>query len=307
MVDRARILVIEDDSYYRQILMHLLINAGFDVAVASDGLEGLAQVKARTPDVVLVDWMMPGVDGATVTRYLKADDEYRNIYVMIVTARGETDSRVAGLEVGADDYLVKPVENRELLARVRSGLRLRALQHELEEKNRQLEHLALTDVLTGLPNRRHFEQALERELGLARRYGHTLSLAIGDIDRFKDVNDRLGHDGGDAVLREVASRLRAVSRAEDFVARVGGEEFALVLPFTDHDGAVALAERARVSVGESPIVCPEGAATVTISLGVATAGPTTDLRAAGLIKQADSALYRAKNAGRDRVGSSGTL
>jgi two-component system cell cycle response regulator len=245
--------------------------------------------------------VLPILDGGSLTRAIKSDPALAGIFVIITTARGEGAMRAEGFEIGADDYLVKPIEPRELLARLRNGVMLRRLQAELEEKNRELARLAAMDSLTLLPNRRSFDAAFRRELHSARRHDDTVALILLDIDEFKSINDRFGHDVGDEVLREIAIRLRAACRAGDTVARIGGEEFALIVTRTTGEGAAAVAERARALVSDRPFASTAGELAVTVSAGVAAAGGPLGFDPPEVFRAADGALYASKEQGRNRV------
>jgi len=258
-------------------------------------------IRQTIPDAVVLDWILPILDGGALTRAIKSDPALSRVFVIIASARAEGANRAEGIEIGADDYLVKPIEPKELLARLRNGLMLRRLQAELEEKNRELSRLASTDPMTELLNRRSFDRNLEREMLGARRHGDALSLAILDLDEFKSINDRFGHDVGDEVLREIARRLRDACRAGDSVARIGGEEFALILTRTTGDGAVTVAERTRALISNRRVVSSAGDLTVTVSAGVASAGGEIGFDPQELFRAADEALYTSKHGGRNRV------
>ncbi len=301
----ARVVIVEDDPNYREVLASALARGGYEVQSAADGAAGLVLIRKWLPDAVLLDWVLPILDGGALTRAIKSDPALARVFVIIASARGEGPMRAEGIEIGADDYLVKPVDIGELLARLHSGLTLRRLQRELEEKNRELARLAATDPLTGLPNRRSFDANLERQAVGARRYDDALSLVLLDIDEFKAVNDRFGHDVGDEVLREVGRRLREACRAGDTVARIGGEEFALILTRTSAGGAMTAAERTRSLISDSPVATSAGTLDVTVSAGVAWAGADIGFDAQTLYHSADEALYAAKREGRNRVASHG--
>jgi len=243
------------------------------------------------------------MDGLTLCRILKGTEETRFTHVVMLSARGETEAKVTGLETGADDYPVKPIEPVELQARVRVGLRLQKALSDLAAKNEILEKLALTDALTGLANRRAFREALESELARVARHGRPARLLFLDLDHFKAVNDTHGHAVGDEVLEGFSVVLKRGCRRGDLAARVGGEEFALLLPATGRASAALVAERVRRVVEFRPL----GRAVpvpVTVSIGVV---GTEDLpggaSADELLRRADAALYRAKGEGRNRVVS----
>lgn len=295
----SRVLIVEDDPLYRRALEEPLLEEGHVVEVCANGQEALERVRATRPDVVVTDWEMPKMDGLTLCRLIKAIDDLRFTHVIMLSSRSETASKVIGLDTGADDYLVKPVDPIELKARVRTGIRLQYALRELSARNELLSRLALTDPLTKLANRRAFDESLAREVALAVRHNRPLSLLILDIDHFKDVNDTLGHPAGDDVLAAMGLLLAHHGRRGDVVARLGGEEFALILPQTTQDQASVTGERLRAAVAAAPLSVR---APVTVSVGAATLGlPGGD--AESLVSAADAALYRAKSAGRNCVRS----
>jgi diguanylate cyclase (GGDEF)-like protein len=295
----SRVLVVEDDPVYRRLLEEPLLEEGHVVELCANGQEALERIRATRPDVVVTDWEMPKMDGITLCRLVKSIEELRFTHVIMLSSRGGTTSKVTGLDTGADDYLVKPVDPVELKARVRTGLRLQHALRELSARNELLSLLALTDPLTKLANRRAFDESLAREVALATRHGKALSLLLLDIDHFKSVNDTLGHPAGDDVLSSLGLLLARQGRRGDVAARFGGEEFAVILPETTGERACVAAERLRKAVAAAPL----GARVrvpVTVSIGAATLGvPGGD--ADSLVAAADAALYRAKSAGRNRV------
>lgn len=296
----TRVLVVEDDPSYRRLHTELLKSSGYLVEVAEDGQVGLEKVLASRPDVVLTDWVMPKMDGVTLCRLIKGNEELKNTYVIILSTRGETVSKVTGLDFGADEYLVKPVDPNELQARVRSGLRLRRALTELAAKNELLERLALTDPLTGLANRRAFDESLSAEIARAFRNCKPLSLLYLDIDHFKSVNDQHGHGVGDEILTGFADLLRRHARRIDVPARIGGEEFAVLLPHTGRTHAVLVAERIRKAVESAPLGRTK-TVPVTVSIGVAQFHGASLDDGSDFVQEADEALYQAKQAGRNRV------
>jgi two-component system, cell cycle response regulator len=300
---RARVLVVDDDPFSRRLLEQVLLSAGHAVESAGDGQEALGKVRAQRPDVVVTDWQMPVMDGLTLCRILKGTEETRFTHVIVLSARGETESKVAGLETGADDYLVKPVEPVELAARVRVGLRLQRALSDLAAKNEILEKLALTDPLTGLANRRAFQEALESEMARVGRHGRPASLVFLDLDLFKAVNDTHGHAVGDEVLEGFSQVLKRACRRGDLAARIGGEEFGVILPTTGRLPAALVGERIRRATEARPLG-RSAAVPVTVSVGVASTEDAPGPPEAGeLLRRADAALYRAKAEGRNRVAS----
>ncbi len=300
---RPRVLVVDDDPLSRRILEQALGSAGCEVESAADGQEALTKVRSHRPDVVVTDWQMPRMDGLTLCRILKGSDETRFTHVLMLSARGETEAKVTGLETGADDYLVKPVDPVELTARVRVGLRLQKALADLAAKNEILEKLALTDALTGLANRRAFLDALAAELARALRHDYPASLLFLDLDEFKRVNDTHGHAVGDEVLAGFSKVLSRGCRRGDLAARIGGEEFAVLLPMTGRVPAALVAERMRRSTESLPLGVGVQVP-VTVSIGVAsTEDSLKPFEAAELLGRADAALYRAKAGGRNRVAA----
>jgi len=300
---QRRVLVAEDDADIRRLIALELRRAGYAVVETANGEEALARVAEALPDVIVSDLMMPRMDGLTLLRRLRADGRTRAVPVIVLTAKGITADLVAGFELGADDYLVKPFRLAELRARVAAKLARPPAPVELlgdlaalRQDNAALWSLALADPLTGLANRRALDLVWPREVARAERHGAPCCVLAADLDHFKQINDRTGHAMGDRVLGAVAGVLTATVRAEDFVARVGGEEFTILLPQTDLPAAVAVAERLRVAV--AAIDLSPGPAGCTLSIGLA-CSRLTPLPA--LLLAADRALYQAKAHGRDRV------
>jgi two-component system cell cycle response regulator len=252
---------------------------------------------------VLLDVMMPDVDGFTVIQQLKQDEQVRDIPVIFMTARDEVDSRVQGLDLGAHDYVTKPFNTSELIARIRAALRVKLLQDELREKNRMLERLADSDPLTGLPNRRAFDDQVYIEMERARRTDQPLSCLIFDIDDFKEINDKYGHQAGDEVLRRIARVLTGRKRSVDLVARYGGEEFVWLLTGASRKEAVDLGEWLLRAVSSEKVQTSEGPVRVSVSVGVTTYVPQDHGETATtlLLHHADNALLDAKAQGKGRV------
>jgi diguanylate cyclase (GGDEF)-like protein len=312
MVDEQpkRILVVDDHPDNIQVLRARLEARGYLVDEAEDGEQALQRVYASpTPDLILLDVMMPKIDGLEVVRRLKSDASLPFIPVILQTALDSTESIVQGLDAGADDYIAKPINFRELDARVKSLLRIQSLQSSLAQRekelsaaNAQLLVLSSTDVLTGVSNRRQLEQTLHDMWEHSQRLHEPLSLVMCDIDHFKSVNDEYGHQAGDAVLQQFARLLDAEVREIDRVGRYGGEEFVLLLPGTVLDAAVRFAERVRESVEKHEFTYDDGKSLHrTMSCGVAAWGHPKVTDQEALIRAADEALYVAKEMGRNRV------
>ncbi len=302
--DGRRVLLAEDDPVARMLTARLLKKAGYEVVAVADGGAALEALRGSFFPVVLTDWEMPVVDGLGVVAAVRGGDWPGYIFTILLTGRDSRESILAGLEAGADDYLVKPVDEAELLARMKTGWRIAELELRLRTAREEAVKLSLTDALTGVNNRRHLTDSLPGEVTRARRFGRPLSVVMCDIDHFKRVNDTYGHAAGDAVLREFAALLVQQLRVDiDWVARFGGEEFVLVLPETDLAGAVLAAERLRAAVAALAVVFEGQTIRVTSSFGVASVGlawPEGPV-AEQLLTQADQCLYVSKKLGRDRV------
>jgi diguanylate cyclase (GGDEF)-like protein len=297
------VLVIDDTDVIRRHAVDFLKSQNvFDrYFEASDGIAGLKILieDYHQIDLVLCDLEMPGIDGFKFLDIKhKTKTEFDEIPVIILTSRGEVEKKVTGLDLGASDYLVKPVDDGELLARVRVQLKIKHLQDQLRKKNNELERLSNTDSLTGMYNRRHFMQLLSKEFERALRHDAPLAFIMIDIDHFKRVNDELGHQAGDIILCHVADLLQRGLRAGDVVGRYGGEEFAMLLPQTNLEGAVTAAERYRKLIESTK--APNGGQ-VTISLGVSWNGIQGIRSVDDLMRTADAALYEAKHQGRNRT------
>jgi diguanylate cyclase (GGDEF)-like protein len=291
MVGKFSVLVVDDDPDKRMLLTVALQMAGYEVRTANDGEEGLAAVESFQPDLIITDVMMPKMDGYELARKVRANPQTRFLPIIIQTAaRMGADDIRRGSEVGALGYITDPTDIDMLLARARTLL---DFKHYLDT----CEEAAFTDHLTGLANRRRFERQLEREVSRTQRYGRPFCLLLLDIDNFKLVNDTYGHEAGDEVIRRLALTLQAGTRGIDLAARIGGEEFAVILPETDFEGGVDVAERLRVAIRETEIP-PAG--TITASFGVAEF-PVCASAGRELLAVADAALYQAKRDGRDRV------
>jgi diguanylate cyclase (GGDEF)-like protein len=293
------ILLAEDSMVIRAVLRRYLEAEGYAVVEAEDGQAAIDLCHLAPPDTVLLDIEMPGLNGHQVLAHLKADDELKDIPVVFLTGKaGGTEDIVAGLRSGAQDYLKKPFEPAELIARVGAAVRTKRLQDQLRDRSAEFDRMSRTDALTGLYNRRHLEERLREVDSAARRHNYVVGVVMLDIDLFKRVNDTEGHQGGDDVLREFTRRLQGEVREEDVVGRWGGEEFLLILVETEIEGVSALAERIRRAVADTPFLVGDHEITVTMSGGcsVGPAGDTDDL-----VRRADVALYDAKAAGRNRV------
>jgi two-component system, cell cycle response regulator len=295
------VLIADDDRITREYVAGLLRGNGMRVESVESGEKCIDRAARGGVDMVLLDILMPGMDGIHCCRLLKSLSLESFLPVILLTGKTDTESRVEGLRIGADDYVCKPFDERELLARLHSMLRIKRAHDEVNRAKARLELLAVRDELTGLYNYRYLHTRLNEEFKRAERYRDPLACAMIDIDHFKDFNDRFGHDVGDRVLAEVAGRLQGGVREIDVVARYGGEEFLLVLPSTHFAGALAVADRVWRAVREAPFRIEADPHPVTISIGVALF-PSRDVKTKDqLLKSADKALYQAKQDGRDRI------
>jgi diguanylate cyclase (GGDEF)-like protein len=295
------VLVAEDDRLMRQTVTKTLTDHGLRVEAVEDGQQALDRVRKGGISLVILDIIMPKLSGIECCRIIKSVAEERILPVLLLTSKTDIESRIEGLRIGADDYVGKPFDERELLARVDNLLRVKKAHDEMLESKKRLELLAIQDELTGVYNYRYMHTRLLEEFKRAQRYRYPLACAMIDIDHFKQFNDEYGHDLGDIVLREVAARIGRAVREIDVVARYGGEEFLLVLPNTHFAGALTVADRVWRSVGHKPVVANDRKHKVTVSVGVSLY-PSRDIKSKDqLLKSADEALYRAKNEGRDRI------
>ncbi|WP_018123724.1 GGDEF domain-containing response regulator [Desulfovibrio oxyclinae] len=314
-----QILIIDDSETSQLLLTTILGNAGYSNIVSAYSYDEAHSIlescrsKEDCTDLVLMDINMPGVDGIQATRLLKADPATEDIPIIVVTGVEDEMRLQAAFSAGANDYIQKPVSRVELQARVRSALKLReemqmrhAREKELEELNAKLRKISSIDGLTGVGNRRWFDERFEQEWKRARRDRMPLSLLLIDIDNFKQFNDSQGHIQGDQCLRRVAAILQeSTRRAADMVARYGGEEFVVVLPNTDSTGAKDVAEMIMKQLEGECIEHPDSPAAkyVTVSIGLATATPDGSTGGESLIEAADNALYQAKDKGKNRIES----
>jgi diguanylate cyclase (GGDEF)-like protein len=293
-VHRSTILIIDDVPTNAVLLEALVASIGDTDPIAfTDPREALAWCETNEPDLVLLDYLMPDMDGIEVLTRMRELPHFAMVPVVVVTGQEDKDSRYRALDAGANDFLTKPVDQVELLVRSRNMLKLRGYA-------RDLYRMATTDEMTGLANRRHFLARLDEELARCRRYPYQpVSLAILDVDFFKKVNDGYGHPAGDEVLRSIAASARAVFRKIDLLGRLGGEDFAILMPATRMSDALVVCERVREMIAGEPIDIGARSLSVTISIGVAEFRDSESLTS--MLARADRALYRAKGDGRNRV------
>jgi two-component system, cell cycle response regulator len=299
------ILLAEDDPVTRMLMTRFLKKAGYEVDAVGNGSDALDRMTKRYYPMLVTDWEMPEMDGVSLCKAVRNLQLDGYVYALLLTARDAKEHIIAGLEAGADDYLIKPVHEPELIARLNAGRRILNLEHSLRVANQRNRILSITDALTGSYNRRYLMEQLPRELERCRRYAYPLSVLMCDIDFFKQINDGRGHAAGDEVLQQFAARAQKSIRSNsDWVSRYGGEEFLIVLPETSHEGAVSVAEKIRTLTAATPFTTRAGDAFITASFGVASTGPSGPdiaLKVDAMIRTADECLYRSKQAGRDRT------
>ena len=297
-----KILIADDDGVSRRLLERTLAHAGYEVTSVKDGRKAVETLSETDgPRLALLDWMMPEIDGPGVCREIRKSRDHNYVYMILLTSRESKEDVVAGLQSGADDYLIKPFVAEELKARLRTGQRILHLEDRLVEAREQMRFKATHDDLTSLWNRGVILDLLGRELTRSQRENVCTVIILGDIDHFKRVNDTYGHLVGDQVLREVARRLLLSVRSYDFVGRYGGEEFLTVLNNCRADCAQARAEEIRESICARPVNTDAGPVSVSMSLGVLLSCEWGQRPAEELISEADEALYAAKAEGRNRV------
>jgi len=301
------VLIVEDDALVRGRLAELVSAAGFIVHTATSAEEALYAFSEEFFPIAIVDRLLGASDGIDLSQQIRDLPWPGYVYIMLLTVLDSSAEVVAGLNAGADDYLSKKVTDSELLARLKTAQRIVTLEQSLRDTVAERSRAALTDVLTGGHNRRYFARHMKRELKRAKRFGTPLSMLLLDIDHFKQVNDRYGHAAGDEILKQFSNRVRySLPRDYDWSARIGGEEFVVVLPQTDLEGAQVVAERLRKAVSETPFQISQADLAITVSQGVsALSALDTDVEhtAQALLDQADNYLYRSKIAGRNKVSA----
>lgn len=299
----SSVLVVEDSETVRREIVHILKGKSiFDTFYeADDGLQGFKVLLGHKIDLILCDVDMPMMDGFKFISLVQSREDLRDVPIILLTGKEDRDSKIRGLEQGASDYITKPFDGGELVARVKVHLKIKTLQDQLKQANELLLAISHTDHLTGLYNRRYLEETLEREFRRTQRKGNNLAVMIMDIDHFKMVNDTYGHQQGDYVLCKIATLFQRVLREYDTAARFGGEEFIAVIPETSLSEARIIAERIRISIEETLFNVGDEKIRITASFGVS-AFPAEEIRSADdLIRVADKALYTAKISGRNRV------
>ncbi len=296
------ILVVDDINRNLQLVVEILDGFGYSTTFANSGIQALERVKMAKPDLILLDLMMPEMNGIQVCQVLKSQQIYTDIPVIFLTASNEENDLLQAFEQGAVDYIIKPCRPSELLARVKTHLELKRTRDELKKAYQELEKLANTDPLTGLANRRALFEVCEREFERAQRYYHPFSILMLDLDHFKRINDNFGHSVGDLALRITAQTIFEQLREVDLVGRFGGEEFIIILPETQIEDAIIVAQRICRTISQLSLPVQDKTVTITVSIGVATY-TNGDRNIDMIIQRADQALYKAKHKGRNRVES----
>ena len=303
--DNFPILIAEDDAVTRMLLEKTLIKEGHEVVSVESGQKAFDLFKESFFPIVMTDWMMPEMDGLELCRAIRQKENPGYVFIVLLTAKDSQDDIISGLEAGADEYLTKPFNRAELIARLNTGRRFLEQEKALKQANEEIRILSITDPLTGCSNRGFLNTRLPQEIQRAVRYNRPLSIFMCDIDHFKKVNDTYGHQAGDLVLKEFSKRINDSIRDKvDMLARYGGEEFLVTLPETDLDGALHLSERLRRVISEKKFDIGTKKIKITASFGVAgfDSGNTGDeISFDTLINHADKYLYKAKNEGRNRV------
>jgi two-component system, cell cycle response regulator len=296
-----KVLVADDSAVFRKLIEQTLSEEQYTLSFAKSGREAIEQIEQLAPALVIVDWEMPDITGIEICQHVRSKSQTSYTYIIMLTGKSEKERVVEGLAAGADDYLTKPFHPAELIARVGVGLRIIRLHREIEAKNLLLKELALTDSLTGLPNRRAIEEWAARQLSGAARYGFPFWVVMADLDHFKRVNDSYGHEAGDSVLKAFSEILKRNSRRSDICGRIGGEEFLLALTHATESNAKAVIDRVRSELEATTFDFDGIDLNVTASFGVAGFIGTKAPDFSRLVAQADAALYSAKRSGRNRV------
>ena len=294
----VKILVVEDDLFCRSIMKDILVRSGCSVEIAVDGREALEFCRNEHFPIVITDLVMPVMDGLELCRAIRSRPTDDYVFILLMTSSEERDQLIAGFEAGADEFIVKPVHEIELLARLKAAERILSLEKTLKA-------LAMHDQLTGAYNRGYLDRQLTKEIKRSRRYARPLSLIICDLDYFKSVNDRYGHHAGDLVLKEFVCRINSTIRCEnDWLARYGGEEFVIVLPETGSEGCRVVVERIRRLIAETPMNAGDREISITASYGAVSIADTSQSSAftmTDILSKADECLYKAKDTGRNRI------
>ena len=296
----VKILVADDSPIYRKLVEQSLSQEQYNVLFAKTGQQAMDLFIEHQPALVITDWSMPDISGIELCQRIRRDHKETYAYVILLTGNTDKEEVIEGLAAGADDYLTKPFHSGELQARVRVGRRIADLHREVQDKNRQLEEMALTDSLTGLPNRRAIDFWASRELSAAVRHDFPIWVVMADLDHFKSINDAHGHDAGDTVLKTFAEILKSNTRSSNICGRMGGEEFLVVLTHAEKENAAIAIERIRKQFAAQKFTVAGSTFGATASFGMAGIhGTACDF--SDLVARADAALYVAKRQGRNRI------
>lgn len=297
-----KVLVADDSPIYRKLVEQSLSQENYSVLFATHGKQALDLFNEHHPAIVITDWSMPDISGPELCSRIRGDASEFHAHLILLTSNTEKEQVIEGLAAGADDYLTKPFHPGELLARVRVGCRITELNRQVQAKNRQLEELALTDPLTGLPNRRAVDVWVSRQMNAAARHDFPMWVVLADLDHFKRINDTYGHDAGDIVLQGFAEVLKKNTRSSNICARLGGEEFLIVITHVEtRDNVTIAVERIRRQFAEMKFTFRGETVTCTASFGVAGFRGAPPPGFNQLTGRADQALYAAKNKGRNRM------
>ena len=297
----VKVLVADDSPVYRKLVEQSLSQEHYTVLLAKNGRQAMELFTKHDPALVITDWSMPDISGIELCQHIRRNDQQFYAYVILVTGNTDKKEVIQGLAAGADDYLTKPFHPGELQARVRVGRRIVDLHREVQDKNRQLEEMALTDPLTGLPNRRAIDFWASRQLSAAVRHDFPIWAVMADLDHFKSINDTHGHDAGDIVLKTFADILKANTRSSNICGRLGGEEFLVVITHVEKKNVAIAIERIRRQFSAQRFTVARHTFGATASFGIAGIRVTAGSDFSDLVTRADAALYSAKRQGRNRV------
>lgn len=292
-----KVLIADDDDAIRELISNLILSFGYKIFTAKDGKESLTIVENEKPDILICDIDMPYLSGYELCKKIKENKNLNFVYIIIVTGSSVTPDEISmGFDYGADDYICKPFNNKEFLGRIKSAIRIKKLHDDVLK-------LSVTDNLTGINNRRYFEQFCANEFYRVERYKRPVSCVLIDIDYFKKINDNYGHEAGDAVLKNISEVLKKNLRHSDSatLCRYGGEEFVALLPETDGNGAIICAENLRKQIENTTTTYKDKQIKITISIGISSLFENPVLVSTDLVHYADIALYKAKEAGRNCI------